>query len=101
MKILFCVSAVVVAPICEEFLFRGLVYGVFKRFGERIFAYVASSIFFAVVHGHVPTVLPLCLLAVALCLAYEITGCLWVPVAMHALFNALNLGLMWTVGTEL
>lgn len=101
MKILFGVSAVVVAPLCEEFLFRGLVYGVLKRFGERIFANVASSLFFAVIHAHVPSVLPLCLLAVALCIAYEITGCIWVPVVMHALFNALNLGLMWTTGTEL
>ena len=101
MKLLFAVSAVLVAPVCEEFLFRGLVYGVLKRYGERIFANVASSLFFAVIHGHVPAVLPLCLLAVALCLAYEMTGCLWVPVVMHAIFNALNLGLMWTTGTEL
>lgn len=101
MQLLFAVSAIVIAPLCEEFFFRGVIYGVLKRFGERIFANVASSIFFAAIHMHVPGVLPLTLLAVVLCIAYEITGCLWVPVVMHSLFNALNLGLMWTTGVEL
>lgn len=83
--------AVVVAPLTEEFIFRGYVYGVTKRFTDRWFAALFSAVIFAVVHHDVSATLPLFLLAVGLAAAYEATGCLLVPVIMHAIFNAWNL----------
>jgi len=94
-RLMFLISAVIVAPLCEELLFRGLIYGTLKRYGERIYAALASSILFAVIHFHVPSLTPLFLLSIGFCIAYEITGCLWVPIVMHALFNAINLFRMW------
>ena len=95
LRLLLALSAVIIAPICEELLFRGLIYGTLKRFGERIFAALASSLLFALIHGHVPSILPLTILALGFCIAYERTGCLWVPIAMHAMFNGFNLVMMW------
>ena len=85
------VSAVVVAPVVEEVVFRGLIYGAAKRFGGAAGAAIFSSAFFAFIHGNVPALGPLFGLALCLVLAYEFTGSLLVPIAMHAWFNGLQL----------
>lgn len=90
-KVLLGVLAVVVAPLSEEIFFRGFLYGVVKRFTDRWFAAIFSALVFAAVHQHVGSLVPLFLLAIGFALAYETTGCLLVPVFMHALFNAGNL----------
>ena len=82
--------AVITAPLTEELLFRGFLYGVIKRYTERWFAACFTSVIFAVVHFHVGTAPQLFLLGLGLAIAYEQTGCLLVPVFMHALFNAWN-----------
>ena len=38
--------------------------------------------------------MPLWAFAVFLTIAYEITGCLWVPVGIHAFFNLANVILL-------
>jgi membrane protease YdiL (CAAX protease family) len=80
--------AVVVAPIAEEVIFRGYFYGVIRRYGGRIPALLISSLLFAAIHIHLPSVPGLFLLAIILCLLYERTGSLWAPIALHAAFNA-------------
>jgi membrane protease YdiL (CAAX protease family) len=80
--------AVVVAPVAEEVLFRGYFYGVIRRFGGRIPALLTSSLIFAAIHVHLPSMPGLLLLAISLCLLYEHTGSLWGPITMHAAFNA-------------
>jgi len=85
--ILAGVLVVLVAPFVEEFLFRGLLYGVAKRFGGRVPALLATSILFAAVHITPGSLLPLFVLSVGLTLAYERTGSLWTPVLMHMAFN--------------
>ena len=84
-------TAVLVAPIVEETIFRGFIYGVMKRYTDRWFAMLLSSILFAVVHVHLGSVAPLFTLAVLFCVVYEITGCLTVTMWMHALFNGLSM----------
>lgn len=86
-RFLVIIAAVVIAPLAEEVLFRGFVYGVLKRYTDAPFAALASSLMFAVIHMHVGSLLPLCMLAVLFCLAYEITGCLLTPMLLHAVFN--------------
>ncbi len=90
-KILVIIAAVVIAPLAEETLFRGFVYGVLKRYTDAPFAALASSLMFAIIHSHVGSLLPLWMLAVLFCLAYEITGCLLVPMLLHAIFNAVSI----------
>lgn len=83
--------AVVVAPVAEEVLFRGYFYGVIRRYGGRIPALLTSSLLFAAIHVHLPSMPGLFLLALSLCLLYERTGSLWGPITMHAAFNALTI----------
>jgi len=86
--------ACVAAPVVEEFLFRGYMYGTLRRLTNPVFAAVIIGGLFAVVHGNLPALLPLWVFSILLCLAYEMTHCLWVPVGMHVFFNAANIVLM-------
>jgi len=89
-------AAVIAAPIAEEFLFRGYMYGAIKNATGRIFAAVVIGLLFAVVHGNLPAFLPLFVFSLILCLSYEISGSLWVPLGLHAFFNATNIVLILT-----
>ncbi|MBV9126514.1 MAG: CPBP family intramembrane metalloprotease [Verrucomicrobia bacterium] len=93
------VAAVVIAPLVEEFLFRGYLYPIFRRYFGVMTGIFLNSALFAAMHVHLPSLAPLFVLAVCLTLAYEATGSLLVPMAMHALFNAFNVALL-TLGVS-
>ena len=93
-KMLMSVTAVVVAPLTEELIFRGFLFAVFKRYTDTYFAGLVSAVLFAAVHAHVGTFLPLFALGLVFVAAYEVTGCLLVTMFMHALFNGAQVVLM-------
>lgn len=82
--------AVIVAPLCEEFVFRGYVYGTLKRFSCRFFAAIISALFFAVIHSSLWSLIPLFIVGFCLAIIYEISGSLWAPILTHALFNGIT-----------
>lgn len=94
LKALMGVAAVVVAPLVEETVFRGFIYGVLKRYTDGWFAALCSASLFAIVHMHIGTFVPLFVLALGLCAAYERTGSLLVPMWMHAIFNGVSTALL-------
>ncbi len=83
-----------VAPLVEEMLFRGYIYGTVRRLTHPIFAILVVGAIFAVVHSNLPALLPLWTFSILLCLAYEWSGSLWVPIGIHAFFNAANIVMM-------
>jgi len=91
---------VVVAPMTEEFIFRGYFYGVLRRYLGVIPGLLLTSLLFASIHTNLSVLLPLFVLASCLTLAYEATGSLWVPMVMHGLFNAVMLGAMFYSATH-
>lgn len=82
--------AILAAPITEELVFRGCLYGVARQRFGRIAAILGTSALFALIHAHAATIPALFVLAVALALLYEATGSLWAPILAHSAFNALN-----------
>ena len=90
-RALLIFTAVVVAPLGEEIIFRGYIYGVARRFAGRWAAAIFSALLFAAIHAHIPALAPLAVLALALTFVYESTGSLWAPILMHATFNAITL----------
>ena len=86
--------AVVLAPLGEEFFFRGLLFSTAKRFGWPKLGWWGVSFLFALIHLNAPTFLPLFVLALALTWLYEKTGGLLAPILAHSLFNAANLVLL-------
>jgi membrane protease YdiL (CAAX protease family) len=89
------VTGVVVAPVFEELLFRGFFYGVGKRFVGPWVSGILTTVIFASIHGSLTALPGLLVLATFLLLAYERTGSLFVPMTMHALFNATSLGMLY------
>ena len=93
-RLSFGLMAVVLAPLVEELLFRGILYPTVKQFGHPRMALWGVSVFFAIFHNNLMTFVPLTLLAVGLTLLYERTGNLLAPISAHIVFNASNFSLL-------
>ncbi len=88
--------AVLIAPVAEEFIFRGVLYPFVKQQGFPKLAWIGVSLLFALIHMDAATFLPLFVLALALTWLYELTDALLAPITVHALFNAVNFAmLLW------
>jgi membrane protease YdiL (CAAX protease family) len=96
-RLLLIVTAILIAPISEELIFRGYIFGVLRRYAGPWWAMIISASIFAAIHAHIPSLAGLFVLAVTLTLVYQSTGSLWTPMLMHALFNAVTviLTLAW------
>jgi len=86
--------AIVAAPIFEEFIFRGLIFGGLRRSLGPVVAALASAATFAVVHPPA-SVIPVFVMGVCAALVYERTRMLAGPMAVHAIYNATVLGFQW------
>lgn len=95
LRISFGVFAVVIAPVAEEFIFRGLLYPFVKQLGRPRTALFGVSAFFAAIHFDIGTFVPLFVLALVLTWLYERTDNLLAPIAAHSLFNATNLAALY------
>lgn len=94
LKVYLGFFAVVLAPLAEEFIFRGLLYSGAKKLGWPKCGWILVSLLFALIHTSAPIFLPLFVFALALTWLYEKTEGLLAPVIAHSLFNAANLGLL-------
>jgi membrane protease YdiL (CAAX protease family) len=90
-RIMIIILAVAIAPIVEEFLFRFFLYGVFKRYFGVFLGLTINALLFAAAHTHMPSFAPLFVLGACFTIAYEWSGSLLVSMAMHSLFNAIQL----------
>lgn len=102
----------VVAPICEEFFFRGFLFGVLRRMRVRVaghdlgvwIAAVIVGLLFGLAHtgsANSAFLIPLGFLGFVLCLLRWRTGSLYPGMALHSLNNCIALGineLAWSVG---
>jgi membrane protease YdiL (CAAX protease family) len=82
----------VVAPICEEFLFRGYIFTALRSWHGTWPAAVITGLVFGAVHaGSAPALdlVPLAGLGFGLCLLYRYTGSLYPCIAAHSLNNSL------------
>ena len=85
----------VVAPICEEFLFRGFIFRALRNWRGVWPAAAITGILFGLVHGlSAPAIdlLPLALLGFVLCLVYDWAGSLYPCIVLHVLNNAIAFG---------
>jgi len=96
-RIYLWVLALLVAPVVEELLFRGVALPVAVKHWGVGRGVTVVALAFAVIHLHLPSIVPLFIIAVAFSLAYIHTGSILVPIAMHALFNGVNLWLLAAV----
>jgi len=90
-RVMIIVLAVVVAPISEEFIFRFFIYGVVRRYFGIAVGLIFNALLFAAAHTHLPSAVPLFVLGGCFTLAYEWSGSILVSMAMHSLFNSVQL----------
>jgi len=88
------VMAIVLAPVGEELLFRGILYARIKQAGFPRLALWGTAILFAAIHINLVLFVPLLVLALALTALYEWSDNLLAPIVAHSVFNALNLALL-------
>ena len=95
---LMCLFTVLFAPLAEELMFRGLIFGSLRP-RSRFLAYAVSMLAFALLHvlgyiGSYPvSTLALCLVqylpaGFALAWALEFSGSIWASIGVHMLANA-------------
>ncbi len=89
-RLLLIGTALVIAPVAEELIFRGYIFGVLCRYVGKWWALLISAMVFAAIHAHIPSLAGLFALAITLTLVYEGTGSLWAAILMHSLFNAIT-----------
>ena len=84
--------AVVAAPIFEEFIFRGLIFGGLRRSLDAFPAIVASAAVFAIVHPPV-SMIPVFGLGLGAAWAFDRSKMLLAPMIAHGIYNAVMLTL--------
>jgi uncharacterized protein len=85
----------VIAPVCEEFLFRGFIFTALRNWRGTAPAAIITGLIFGGVHaGSAPAVdlVPLAALGFGLCLLYRYTGSLYPCIVVHSLNNSLAFG---------
>jgi len=91
-RILIIVTAVVVVPVFEEMLFRGLFQTMFRSFTRRTWlSILMSSGLFATVHLNIEHWPALFVLAICMGYSYEKSGSLFRPIFIHSFFNAISI----------
>ncbi len=83
-------AAVIIAPLGEEFFFRGYLFELFKRRISTAVAVIATAVLFSIVHIAPLNILPIVALGVLLAVVRHRTGNLWSAVGLHAGFNGLS-----------
>lgn len=103
-RYLMLIITVLAAPIIEETLVRGLVFGSIQP-SARVMAYIVSVVLFTLMHNWqyfllypVGKVLLSCIpyipASIALAWTYEKSGTIWGSITLHAVVNALSYGLL-------
>lgn len=91
LKVVLLIMAIVIAPLSEELIFRGIIQNVIVAYTQKPWLAIGATAFvFAMVHGN-PTHWPsLFILSLAIGYSYEKSGSLWRPIFIHALFNGIT-----------
>lgn len=83
--------ALVAAPLFEEFIFRGLIFGGLRRSFGVWPAALASAALFAIVHPAF-SIIPVFILGVCAAVVYERSRSLLAPMLAHATYNGIVIG---------
>jgi membrane protease YdiL (CAAX protease family) len=78
---------VVLAPVCEEIIFRGWLYGKLRFRMPAIPAILITSVLFGVMHGQWNVGVTVFAMSVVMCVLRELTGTIWSGVILHMLKN--------------
>ena len=93
--ILTFIMLVVVAPIAEEIIFRGWLYGKLRARIPAVPAILLVSVLFGIVHGQWNVGVTVFVMSVAMCVLRELTGTIWGGVLIHIIKNGIAFYLLY------
>lgn len=82
-------TLVVIAPIAEETLFRGYLYGKLKGYVPTVAAAIVTSLLFGIVHMQWNVGIDVFVLSLILCSLRSLTGSIWAGVLVHMIKNGI------------
>lgn len=99
--ILAFATLVVIAPVAEEVLFRGYLYGKLKKFVPVWVAIITTSVLFGTIHGTWNIAIDTFALSIILCLLRELTGNIWASILLHMVKNGIAFYILFIYPTIL
>ena len=81
------IMIIILAPIIEEVVFRGLFYAALKSYLPWFASLIISSVIFSLIHENILSFTILFSLSILLTLIYELCGKLFYPMLIHSCFN--------------
>ena len=83
---------IIVGPLIEEIIFRGIVFNRLRRYGMKLWMAIGvQAVFFGVYHLNFYQGIIGVILGVILAIIYNKTKTLWVPIIVHMSYNAIVL----------
>ena len=89
------IALVFIAPIAEEILMRGWLYGKLRTKLKAPLAILLVSLVFALLHGQWNVGVTVFSLSLVLCTLREITGTIWSGIILHMLSNGIAFYLLY------
>ena len=89
--VLIFFMACIIAPFCEEIIFRGYIYKVIRDKSNVFFAIIINSLIFGAIHFEPSAIVPAAILGVALSMVRLKTNSLLPSITIHTFHNLLAL----------
>ena len=82
-------------PFCEEFVFRGIIYGGYRKEGSLFSAVILSGLLFGLMHMNLNQACYAFVIGIAFALLVEATGSIFSSILCHFVFNAQSVCIMY------
>ncbi len=83
------ICIVVLAPVAEEIMFRGWLYGKLRGRLSAVPAILITSALFGIMHGQMNVGVVVFAMSVVMCISRELTGTIWAGILIHMIKNGL------------
>ena len=96
-RVIGFVALVIFAPIAEEIIFRGWLYGKLKKYCKTVIAIVLTSILFGFMHGQWNVGITVGIMSAIMCVERELTGSIYAGIITHMLKNGIAFWYLYIV----
>jgi len=93
--ILAGIALVILAPVFEELIFRGYLFGSIRKYVPFWLTALVVSVLFGLAHGQVNVGVDVFVLSIFMCTVRERTGTVWPTILMHMIKNGLAFYLLF------
>lgn len=97
-RLIAILALVFIAPIAEEIIMRGWLYGKLREKTGLIVSILITSLVFAILHWQWNVSVSVFMLSLVLCSLREITGSIWSGMMLHMLSNGIAFYALYSIG---